>query len=119
MRHLLYLAILLGCLVGAGWLEYVFRTRVLRRWQRLLLAVVPVVIVFGLWDSFAIANGHWYFDQRSVTGVTVGNLPLDEILFFIVIPYCAILTLEAVRVARGWPVGDEPDVPTGPDRNST
>lgn len=118
MRHLLYLAILLGCLVGAGWLEFVFRTRVLRRWQRLLLAVTPVVLVFGLWDSFAIANDHWYFDERSVTGVTVGNLPLDEILFFIVVPYCAILTLEAVRVARGWRVGDEPSPPAVIDGSS-
>ena len=42
------------------------------------------------------------------------DLPLDEVLFFIVIPCCAILTLEAVRAVRGWPVGDGlPDPPAG------
>jgi hypothetical protein len=34
-------------------------------------------------------------------------LPLEEGLFFLVVPVCAILTLEAVRAVRGWQVGDE------------
>jgi hypothetical protein len=34
-------------------------------------------------------------------------LPLDELLFFLVIPICAVLTLEAVRAVKGWTVGDE------------
>ena len=76
------------------------------------LAVLPVVIVFSLWDLYAIASGHWTFDLTAITGVfTVGNLPLDELLFFIVIPCCAILTLEAVRSVRGWRVGDEAEPP--------
>jgi hypothetical protein len=33
---------------------------------------------------------------------------LEELLFFIVIPTCAVLTLEAVRVRRPhWIIGDE------------
>jgi hypothetical protein len=37
------------------------------------------------------------------------------VLFFVVIPVCAILTLEAVARRRpGWPIGDEPVEPTGP-----
>ena len=38
-----------------------------------------------------------------------GRLPLEELLFFLVIPVCAVLTLEAVRTQRpDWLVGDEP-----------
>jgi hypothetical protein len=37
-----------------------------------------------------------------------GGLPLDEVLFFLIIPTAAVLTLEAVRSARRWQVGDEP-----------
>jgi lycopene cyclase domain-containing protein len=107
-----YLAVLAFCFIGTLWLEFVFRTRVYRRWFRLLMTLVPVVIVFSLWDVYAIASGHWTFDLTAVTGVfTVGNLPLDELLFFIVIPCCAILTLEAVRSVRGWRVGDEAEPP--------
>ena len=36
-----------------------------------------------------------------------GGLPLEEGLFFLAVPVCSILTLEAVRAVRGWRVGDE------------
>ncbi|HAM20848.1 MAG TPA: lycopene cyclase domain-containing protein [Actinobacteria bacterium] len=112
MSNFGYLAVLAFCFIGTLWLEFVFRTRVYRRWLRLLMTLVPVVIVFSLWDLYAIASGHWTFDLTAITGVfTVGNLPLDELLFFIVIPCCAILTLEAVRSVRGWRVGDEAEPP--------
>lgn len=109
MSNYAYLAVLGFCLLGTLWLEFVFRTRVYRRWLRLLMTLIPVVLVFSVWDVYAIRSGHWYFDLSHVTGFFVDrDLPLDEVLFFIVIPVCAILTLEAVRSARRWTVGDEP-----------
>lgn len=108
MSKFAYVSVLLGCLAGTAWLEFFLRTKVYRRAIRLLLTVTPVVFVFSVWDAYAIAQGHWTFDSRFVTGVTtVANIPLDEILFFIVIPICAILSFEAVRSARGWIAGDE------------
>ncbi|GAA4704669.1 lycopene cyclase domain-containing protein [Phytohabitans rumicis] len=98
MERLTYLAVLAGCLAGALWLEPVLRVGVLRRWRRLLLTLVPVVVVFAAWDIAAIAAGHWTFDPAQTTGVVLpGGLPLDELLFFIVVPVCAVLGFEAVR----------------------
>ena len=102
-----YLLVLLGCLIGTAPLEVVLHTRVYARWRRLLLTLLPVVAVFTAWDVLAIRAGHWQYDARQVTGVHLGNLPLEELLFFLVIPVCAVLTLEAVRAVRGWTVGDE------------
>jgi lycopene cyclase domain-containing protein len=108
MRHLSYLFVLLGCLVAAGWLEPVLKVNVLRRWRRLLLTLVPVLVVFIVWDLAAIAAGHWTFDPEQTTGVLLpGGLPLDEVLFFLVVPVCAILGFEAVRAVLGKPAGDE------------
>jgi lycopene cyclase domain-containing protein len=111
MRHFAYLLVLAGCLVAAVWLEPVLKVNVFRRWRRLLLTLVPVVVVFVLWDLAAIAAGHWTFDPGQTTGVVLlGGLPLDEVLFFLVVPVCAILGFEAVRAvraARGKPAGDE------------
>jgi lycopene cyclase domain-containing protein len=98
VRHLTYLAVLAGCLAGALWLEPVLRLGVLRRWRRLLVAVLPVAAVFVLWDVAAIAAGHWSFDPEQTTGVLLpGRLPLEELLFFLVVPVCAVLGFEAVR----------------------
>ena len=109
MSNFAYLTVLVFCFVGTLWLEFGFRTRVYRRWLRLLLTLIPVVTVFVLWDLYAISAGHWSFDFGQITGLmAIGDLPVDELLFFVVIPCCAILTLEAVRSSRGWLVGDEP-----------
>jgi lycopene cyclase domain-containing protein len=108
MRHLSYLFVLGGCLAAALWLEPVLKVNVLRRWRRLALTVVPVLIVFVLWDLAAIAAGHWTFDPAQTTGVVFpGGLPLDEVLFFVVVPVCAILGFEAVRAVLRKPAGDE------------
>jgi lycopene cyclase domain-containing protein len=109
MAKFSYIAVLVGCLLGSGWLEIVMRTRVYRRTLRLALSILPVLIVFTIWDIYAISQGHWTFDERYVTGViAIANVPLEEILFFIAIPICAILTLEGVRsIKPKWLVGDE------------
>ena len=102
-----YLLVLAGCLLGTLPLELVLHTRVYARPLRLLLTLLPVAAVFIVWDVLAIRAGHWTYDPRQVTGVRLGTLPLEELLFFLVIPVCAVLTLEAVRAVKHWPVGDE------------
>jgi lycopene cyclase domain-containing protein len=107
MRHLTYLGVLLLVVVGSAWLEIGLRTRVLRRWRRLLATLVPVAALFYVWDYLAIRRGHWTFDPALVTGIVLpGGIPLEELLFFLVVPYAAVLTLEAVRAVRGWDVGE-------------
>jgi lycopene cyclase domain-containing protein len=108
MRHLTYLAVLAGCLVAAAWLEPVLKVNVFRRRRRLLLAVLPVAVVFVVWDLLAIRAGHWTFDPAQITGIRLpGRLPLDEVLFFLVVPVCAILGFEATRAVLHRPAGDE------------
>ena len=98
-----YLLVLGGCLLLTLPLEIVFRARVWRRPRRLLRAVVPGVLLFGAWDVWAIASDHWHFSERLTTGWTIPpNLPVEEIVFFIAIPICALLTFEALRsIERG------------------
>ena len=93
-----YLFLMAGCLIVTLPLEFVFGARVWRRPRRLLFALVPTVVVFAVWDIAAIARGHWSFNERYVTGIRLpGNLPVEELTFFFVIPICGLLTLEAVR----------------------
>lgn len=109
MARLTYLGVLVGCLAAALWLEPVLRVGVLRRWQRLALTVLPVAVIFIAWDLAAISAGHWTFDPAQILGVRLpGGLPLEELLFFLVVPVCAVLGFEAVRrVLRSRSAGDE------------
>ena len=107
-----YILVLVFVLIGCLWLEFALRTRVLRRWRRLLGAILVPVLVFMAWDAYAISRGHWYFNPDRILGYEViAGVPVDELLFFLTIPLAAILTLEAVRSVKagkpGWAVGDE------------
>lgn len=109
---LAYLGVLLFILLATGWLEVFLRTRVYQRWKRLLLTLAVPVVVFVIWDVYAIAQGHWGFNPDRTTGILLpGALPIEEFLFFIVIPIASILSLEAVRSVKQWPVGDEANDP--------
>jgi lycopene cyclase domain-containing protein len=109
VSHLVYLALLLGCLIGTAPLEIWLGARVYRQWRRLIFSVLPTVVVFGAWDLYAINRHQWRYADHWLVGVRLpGSLPLEELLFFLVIPTCAILTLEAVRCRRpDWMIGDE------------
>ena len=110
MRHYTYLLVLAGCLAGALWVEPVLRVNVLRRWRRLVITVAVVVVVFGAWDVAAITAGHWRYDPAQTLGIRLpGRVPLEELLFFVVVPLASVLGFEAVRSVRGAasPAGDE------------
>lgn len=108
MQRYTYLAVLAFIFIGSAWLEVALRTRVFRRWLRLLLSLAVPLAVFLLWDAWAIASGYWSIDPASTIGVLLFDvLPVEELIFFLVVPLASILSLEAVRSVRGWPVGDE------------
>jgi lycopene cyclase domain-containing protein len=104
-----YLLILGGCLIGTAPLEIFLHTRAYARPFRLAGAVLPVALVFAVWDIAAIAADWWHYDTNYLVGLTLpGKLPLEELLFFLVVPTCAVLTLEAVRARKPhWLIGDE------------
>jgi lycopene cyclase domain-containing protein len=104
-----YMAMLTFTIFGSFWLEIVLKIGVLKRIKRVLLSILPVAIFFLAWDAYAIDRGHWYFDQDQILGIFGPfNIPLEEFLFFTVIPMAAIMTIEGVRtVKKHWKIGDE------------
>jgi len=86
-----------ACLVVTLPLELVLGARVYRRFRSLVVALVPVVLIFSVWDIVGILRHHWTYNPRFVTGIQLGfGMPLEELVFFVVIPVCGLLTYEAV-----------------------
>ena len=108
MGHLTYLGLLAGCLVVTAPLELLLRVRVYARWRRLLVAMLPEFVIFVAWVLYAIAQGHWHYAGDLTLGVRLpGGIPLEEVLFFLVVPLCAVLAFEAVRKVTGWDAGPD------------
>jgi lycopene beta-cyclase len=93
-----YLLVLGVCLAVTLPLEFVIGARVWRRPRRLVAAVLPPAVLFLVWDFWAAAEGHWRFNPALTTDLRLPfGVPIDEVLFFVVVPICGLLTLEAVR----------------------
>lgn len=101
MNHLQYL-IVMGCCVAITLpLEFI-GARVYRRPRRWALALLPVLVIFLVWDAIAIAAGVWSYDSGYLTGITLpGGIPLEELVFFVVVPTCGLLTYETVSLLLG------------------
>ncbi|MGI8684489.1 MAG: lycopene cyclase domain-containing protein [Acidimicrobiales bacterium] len=98
MDRFQYLILMGLCLLLTLPLEFLFGARVWRRPRRLLIALVPTAAIFIVWDVIAVARGHWGFNPRYTTGWNIlPDFPIDEVMFFVAVPICALLTLEAVR----------------------
>jgi lycopene cyclase domain-containing protein len=96
MSFVTYLVLLLGCVAVTFPLELIYGFRVWRDPKRLLRAVVPGFALFVVWDIYAVEREHWWYNPDYLVGVDIGPLPLEELLFFLVIPTAAISGYEAV-----------------------
>jgi len=101
-----YLVLMAACLLVTLPLELALKAGVYRRPWRWLAALLPVSVVFTLWDWVAIRRAHWTYSQRYTTGIELLGLPLEELVFFVVVPTCALLTYQAV--VRLLPPREEP-----------
>ena len=91
-----YLIVLGACLLITAPLE-AFGSGVYRQPRRVAAAVLPVAAVFLIWDAIAVAARVWSYNPRYILGLMLpGKVPLEEVLFFLVIPVCGLLTYSAV-----------------------
>jgi lycopene cyclase domain-containing protein len=97
-----YLLLMAGCLIITLPLEFGLRARVYRRPRRLLLSLLPVLAIFLVWDVVGIVRRHWWYSESYTTGIRFPfDVPLEEVVFFVVIPICWLLTYEAVGTVLG------------------
>lgn len=68
-----------------------------KQWKYLWLAILVPGIMFIVWDEIFTRLGIWGFNSTYLTGAHIGSLPLEEILFFICIPYACVFTYEALN----------------------
>ena len=61
-------------------------------WKYYFPANFIVAFIFILWDIYKTKVGVWWFDQKYTLGINIYNLPIEEIFFFICIPYACIFT---------------------------
>ena len=61
----------------------------------MLVVIVIPAIPFLLWDAL-VTGAHWHFNLLYVSGIKIVNLPIEEILFFITVPFACLFTWEMI-----------------------
>lgn len=91
-----YLALMGLCLLGTLPLEFRFAARVWRRPKELFIAMIGPFVVFNVLNEVAVNRELWRYAVRYTTGVRLPrHYPIEEVVFFIVVPICGLLTYEA------------------------
>src|SRR5882757_7145558 len=97
--HFTYFLIL-GCtLAGPLLLSFDKKVAFYKKWKPLFLAMLIPAAIYIAWDIFFTSKGIWSFNEKYyVKELKIFNLPLEEILFFFIVPYCCVFIYECIRV---------------------
>jgi lycopene cyclase domain-containing protein len=97
MDNWLYLLIDIGAISVPLIASFDRRLMFHRQWRFLFPAIAFTMLVFIPWDMLKTHLGVWGFNPHYLTGFFIGNLPVEEWLFFIAIPYACLFTYHALN----------------------
>lgn len=92
-----YLLLMLATVVLPLAFSFEKRIRFYHKWKYLTLSVGLPLLFFIVWDIHFAAHGIWSFSDRYTLGPKLLGLPVEEWLFFVVVPYSSIFTYEVIR----------------------
>ncbi|MAO10568.1 MAG: lycopene cyclase [Flavobacteriaceae bacterium] len=93
----LYLWLALGSFSIPFLFSFHPRLQFYKKWRSLFPAIAIMMAIFIPWDVIFTANEFWGFNDAYLTGLYIFNLPIEEWLFFICIPYACIFTHYALH----------------------
>lgn len=69
-----------------------------RTWKAFFPAVLATGFIFIVFDSYFTHLGVWGFNPEYTIGFKVFNLPIEELLFFLCIPYSCVFTYHCLTL---------------------
>lgn len=93
----LYLYLDLAAISGPLLLSFDKKVAYHKNWGRSLLAAIIIAIPFIVWDIYFTKFGIWGFNDNYITGYRIAGLPIEELLFFLVVPFSCTFIYECCK----------------------
>jgi len=97
MKHYTYILLLLFSLSYPLYKSFEDKIRYSGKWKFLFPGIVLSAIFFILWDIWFTHIGIWEFNAEFVLGLFILGLPIEEWLFFLVIPFSCVFIYEVMN----------------------
>jgi lycopene cyclase domain-containing protein len=92
-----YVYIHLFTVIPVFLLSFDRRVAYYKKWSRLVIPLIAVAIFFIAWDIFFTNKGIWGFNSKYITGLHISSLPMEEVLFFLTVPFACVFIYECLN----------------------
>ena len=89
-----YLTLDLVIIIFPLLLSFKWKFKYYKFYKPLFASITVVGLVYIIWDAIVTFRGDWWFNEEYLIGLKLAGLPIEEILFFIVVPYSCIFIYE-------------------------
>jgi lycopene cyclase domain-containing protein len=83
------------------------RVQFYKSWKFILPGITITGIVFLFWDVLFTIRGVWSFNNSYITGIVVFHLPIEEILFFITVPFACLFIYACLNYYLKWNISKQ------------
>ena len=95
--HYTYFIILAASVAGPLALSFDKKVAFYTKWKFVFPAMIIPAVLYIIWDIFFTTKGVWSFNEAYITGIKLYNLPIEEVLFFFIVPYCCVFIYECIN----------------------
>jgi lycopene cyclase domain-containing protein len=85
-------------------LSFDMRVQFYKSWKFILPGTIITGLLFLCWDLFFTDQGVWSFNSKYLIGISFFQLPMEEILFFITVPFACIFIYACLNYYIKWDI---------------
>lgn len=97
IKNFTYLILLVGSISVPLFLSFDKKVQYFKSLKYILPAIFITAFIFWIWDIGFTKAKVWSFNQEFTLGINLMGMPIEEWLFFIVVPYCCIFIYEVLK----------------------